>query len=64
MTTNYEDETYEEDYYADEDDSYYEDLAEEEYERLLEMAFNCKCGAWHVIKGEAIHVADCVCGAA
>lgn len=49
----------------DEDDYYNEDEIEErEYERLEELAANCKCGAWQFSsKHGAVHVADCCCGA-
>jgi hypothetical protein len=45
-------------------DQYDED--DEELEREMEeyeTALNCTCGAWQLIKGRAIHIADCFCGA-
>lgn len=41
-----------------------EEEAEAEAERKMEIACSCTCGAWVVNKnGDAIHVADCYCGA-
>lgn len=53
----------------DEEDNWDQD-DEDDRELELEMeryatALNCKCGAWVISKttGQAIHIADCCCGA-
>jgi hypothetical protein len=48
------------DSYPDDDDT---DWAERKEEELQERASNCTCGAWQIINGQAVHVADCCCGA-
>lgn len=41
-----------------------EDYEERMKEEDFDTASNCTCGAWSFTKsGEAVHIADCVCGA-
>lgn len=41
-----------------------EEEAEAEEERRMETASACTCGAWVINKnGQAVHIADCYCGA-
>lgn len=55
---------YYDDWYEDDYDNYYDDLKEKESEQMAEKAALCNCGAYVFnSKGDAVHVADCYCGA-
>ncbi len=41
----------------------FDDWEDEQIERDLQRAGDCKCGAWQFSSGKIIHVADCCCGA-
>ena len=47
-----------------EDDGYsQEDYEDELFERELERAERCTCGAYQIINGKPVTIADCCCGA-
>lgn len=57
--SEYEDEDFEDEYCP----SMNESDEDEEAIQLMAIAVACKCGAYQVINGEVLHLADCVCGA-
>lgn len=47
---------------VEDDRDFEEEDWEEQQEREMEdMYLDCKCGAYQLVKGKIIHVADCCC---